>query len=85
MLDRVPVTLPGLAATVWLAAGDPVGLADLVHVATASHGPHPDAEEVVTGTVASLVAQGLLRTGARASASVRSPTRRAGSARPGPR
>ena len=66
MLDRVPVTLPGLAATVWLAAGDPVGLADLVHAATASHGPHPDAEGVVTGTVATLVAQGLLRTGARA-------------------
>ena len=66
MLDRVPVTLPGLAATVWLAAGDPVRLADLVHAATASHGPHPDAEGVVTGTVATLVAQGLLRTGARA-------------------
>ena len=66
MLDRVPITLPGLAATVWLAAGDPVGLADLVDAATASHGPHPDAEAVVTGTVATLVAQGLLRTGARA-------------------
>ena len=66
MLDRVPVTLPGLAATVWLAAVDPVGLVDLVDVATASHGAHPDAAEVVAGTVASLVAQGLLRTSARA-------------------
>lgn len=66
MLDRVPVTLPGLAATVWLAAVDPVGLADLVGVATASHGPHPDAAEVVAGTVTSLVAQGLLRADARA-------------------
>ncbi len=60
MLDRVPVTLPGLAATVWLAAADPVTLADLVDVATASLGPHPDAEEVVAGTVTTLVEQGLL-------------------------
>jgi len=60
MLDRVPVTLPGLAATVWLAAADPVTLAGLVDVATASLGPHPDAEEVVTDTVATLTEQGLL-------------------------
>ena len=61
MLDRVPVTLPGLAAAVWLAAAGPVTLADLVDEATASLGPHPDAEEVVAGTVAALVEQGLLR------------------------
>jgi hypothetical protein len=61
MLDRVPVTLPGLAASVWLAAGDPVTLDDLVDAATASLGPHPDAEKVVAGTVAALVEQGLLR------------------------
>ena len=65
MLDRVPITLPGLAATVWLAAAEPVGLAHLVDVATASLGPHPDAEDVVIGTIASLVGQGLLRATAR--------------------
>ena len=61
MLDRVPVTLPGLAATVWLAAADPVTLSDLVDEATASLGPYPDAQKVVAGTVAALVEQGLLR------------------------
>lgn len=60
MLDRVPVTLPGMAATVWLAAAEPATLADLVASATASHGPHPDAQALVGATVDSLVERGLL-------------------------
>ena len=60
MLDRVPVTLPGMAATVWHAAAGPTTLGDLVATATAAHGPHPDAQSLVAATVESLVARGLL-------------------------
>lgn len=60
MLERVPVTLPDLAATVWLAAAEPATLADLVAAATTSHGPHPDAEAVIGAIVESLVERGLL-------------------------
>ncbi|HET6968857.1 MAG TPA: hypothetical protein VFI44_11285, partial [Ornithinibacter sp.] len=60
MLDRVPVTLPGMAATVWLAAAEPATLADLVAAATVSHGPHPDAEALVGATLDALVERGLL-------------------------
>ena len=60
MLERVPVTLPDMAATVWLAAAEPATLADLVDAATAAHGPHPDAASLVRATVESLVERGLL-------------------------
>lgn len=61
MLDRVPVTLPDMAATVWLAAAEPATLVDLVEAATATHGPHPDALALVEATVESLVDRGVLR------------------------
>lgn len=60
MLDRVPVTLPGMAAVVWLAAAGPTTLEDLVAAATAALGPHPDATALVGATVASLVERGVL-------------------------
>ena len=60
LLDRVPMTLPGMAATVWLAAAEPATLADLVGASTASLGPHPDAQGLVSATLASLVERGLL-------------------------
>ena len=60
MLDRVPVTLPGLAATVWRAAARPTTLDDLVAVATTEHGPHPDAPTVVAATLDSLVERGVM-------------------------
>lgn len=76
MLERVPVTLPGMAAVVWLAAAEPTTLADLVAATTAALGPHPDARALVAATVASLVESGLLQPG--------EVTRRGGSGRPGP-
>lgn len=60
MLDRVPVTLPGMAAVVWLAAAEPATLEDLVAATTVALGPHPDAQALVGATVASLVERGIL-------------------------
>ena len=58
-----PITLPGLAATLWLAAAEPCTVADLVGTATARLGPHPDAEALVLETVHALVAHEVLRAG----------------------
>lgn len=77
MLERVPVTLPGMAAVVWLATAEPATLEDLVAATTAALGPHPDAQALVGAAVASLVESGLLLPG--------EVTRRGGSGRPGPR
>ncbi len=49
--DHVPVTVPGLAASLWLAAQAPVAVSDLVIVAEDELGPHADAEEFVVTTV----------------------------------
>ena len=64
MLGRVPMTLPGMAATLWLAAQEPAPLEDLVAATTLTWGPHPDAEAIVTQALGSLVGSGLLTTSA---------------------
>ncbi len=58
--DRVPVTLPGLAATVWLRSEHPAPLDELVAAATAELGPHPDARQLVVATVRELRDAGLV-------------------------
>ena len=60
MQDWSPVTLPGLAATLWLAAGEKCTVADLVDVATVELGGHPDAEVIVLDTVRELIATRIL-------------------------
>ncbi|WP_392543810.1 hypothetical protein [Oryzobacter telluris] len=62
--ERVPSTLPGLAATLWLAAEHPVPVSRLVEEATADLGPHPEAEALVIDAVRSLVERDLLRVAA---------------------
>ena len=59
--DRVPITLPGLAASVWLAADRPVAVSDLVAVAEDELGPHPDSEGIVVATVRLMIAEKVLR------------------------
>ncbi len=58
--DRVPTSLPGLAATLWLRCAEPRPVADLVTAATDSLGPHPDAEAIVLDTVRVLHDGGLV-------------------------
>jgi hypothetical protein len=60
MRDRVPTTLPGLAATVWLLLDRPAAVEDLVAGATGELGRHPDAEELVLDTVGMLHDAGLV-------------------------
>lgn len=55
---QVPAVLPGLASTLWRAAGAPVSLHDLVDAAVEAHGAHPEAEQLVTATVRALLASG---------------------------
>ncbi|MGG5260140.1 ATP-binding protein [Phycicoccus avicenniae] len=55
---QVPSVLPGLASTVWRALEEPRGLDELVERAVAEHGPHPDADGILTATVSALVASG---------------------------
>lgn len=59
--DLVPTTLPGIAATLWLATDGPTEVARLLDVAVEAHGPHPEAESLVVATVRSLAEAGLLR------------------------
>lgn len=56
----VPITLPGLAASVWLAADRPVAVSDLVAVAEDELGPHPDAEGIVIATVRMMIDESVL-------------------------
>ncbi len=58
--DHVPVTLPGLAASLWLAAPAPVAVSDLVIVAEDELGPHADAEDFVVTTVRLMLERQLL-------------------------
>ncbi len=58
--DRVPTTLPGLAATLWLGCAQPARVPDLVASATEVLGPHPDAEPIVLDTVRLLHDRGLV-------------------------
>ena len=60
MRERTPVTLPGLAATIWLAAGGPCAVADLVSAATAQLGPHPGSDQIVLDTVRMLITDEVL-------------------------
>ena len=60
MQDWSPVTLPGLAATLWLAAAEKCTVADLVDVATVELGGHPDAEAIVLDTVRALISTRIL-------------------------
>ena len=56
-----PVTLPGLAATLWLAAEQPCPVSDLLVAATAELGPHPGAVSMVLDTVRAMIGDGALR------------------------
>ncbi|HET7762435.1 MAG TPA: hypothetical protein VFL46_08755 [Phycicoccus sp.] len=58
--DRVPTTLPGLAATLWRRLERPTRVPALVETATAALGPHPDAEAIVLDTVRVLHDGGLV-------------------------
>jgi hypothetical protein len=58
--DRVPTTLPGLAATLWRRLEGPTPVSALVDTATAALGPHPDAESIVLDTVRVLHDGGLV-------------------------
>jgi len=60
MRDWTPVTLPGLAATIWLATQEPCTVADLVTAATVQLGPHPGGQQIVLDTVRMLIADELL-------------------------
>ncbi len=53
--DWVPITLPGLAASVWVAADVPVAVSDLVAIAEDELGPHPDAEAIIVATVRMMI------------------------------
>lgn len=59
--DRWPSNLPGLAATLWLAAAEPLPIARLVDEAVAVWGPHPESEALVLDTVRSLIRTAVLR------------------------
>jgi hypothetical protein len=56
--QRVPTTLPGLAAVVWLGCPEPTTVAELVRAATEVLGEHPDAEGIVLDTVRVLAEAG---------------------------
>ena len=58
--EWVPITLPGLAASMWLAADRPVAVSDLVAVAEDELGPHPDAEGIVVATVRTMIEEKVL-------------------------
>lgn len=59
--DWVPITLPGLAASVWVAADVPVAVSDLVAIAEDELGPHPDAEAIIVATVRMMIHAKVLR------------------------
>jgi hypothetical protein len=56
----VPITLPGLAASVWIAADRPVAVSDLVALAEDELGPHPDAEDIIVATVRLMIEEKVL-------------------------
>jgi hypothetical protein len=58
--DRVPTTLPGLAATTWLLLEEPMTVGAVVDALTGALGPHPDAEAIVTDTLRVLREGGLV-------------------------
>ncbi|WP_299443655.1 hypothetical protein [uncultured Phycicoccus sp.] len=58
VVGMVPLGLPGLAATLWQAAAEPLGIKALTAAAVAVHGGHPRAAEVVDATVRSLLSSG---------------------------
>lgn len=60
MRDETPFILPGLAATLWLAAGERCSVKDLVAAATVELGPHPNAAAIVVDTVRALIDDRLL-------------------------
>ncbi len=58
VVGMVPLGLPGLAATLWRAAAEPMDLQALTAAAVAVHGGHPQAADVVDETVRSLLSSG---------------------------
>lgn len=60
MAEDTAHLLGGLGTTVWLALAQPVTVADLVAVAEAEHGPHPDAPGLVEAALAQLTERGLV-------------------------
>jgi hypothetical protein len=58
--ERVPTSLPGLAAVVWLRSAEPTSVPELVDAATEAYGEHPDAEGLVLDTVRVLVDAGVV-------------------------
>jgi hypothetical protein len=51
LTERVPTSLPGLGALVWLRCAEPVSVLDLVAAVTEVLGEHPGAEDLVLDTV----------------------------------
>ena len=47
-------------STIWLAAGEPCAVSDLVSSATAQLGPHPGSEQIVLDTVRMLITDEVL-------------------------
>ena len=58
--ERVPTSLPGLAALLWQRTAQPTPVARLVEAATSALGEHPDAEARVLDTVAVLLDAGVV-------------------------
>lgn len=60
MVDDTAHLLGGLGTTVWSALAQPATTADLVLVAEAEHGPHPDAGGLVEAALTRLTERGLV-------------------------
>lgn len=55
-----PIRLLGLGSTIWLAAEEPVSLADLTALIVDTHGEHPQSDHLIAEAVRALADQGLL-------------------------
>ena len=60
MVESIAHLLGGLGTTVWLALARPASVAELVAVAEAEHGPHPDARGLVEAALTQLAERGLI-------------------------
>ncbi len=58
LVDGVPMHLSGIGATIWSAVGRGVKRSDMVSHVVGAHGEHPDAEALVSATIAALLTAG---------------------------
>lgn len=62
MIENTARLLGGLGSTIWLALAVPMNAAQLLAVAQAEHGPHPEAATLVEAALEKLVEHGLVIT-----------------------